>query len=79
LCENPLTEALMARGSGDAAVFSHLGELGGYFAWKWLLMRVPAVLGGCGIGYEGGVREDYALIAASRGWTPMMFMTRVRL
>ncbi len=25
------------------------------------------------------VREDYAVIAAMSGWTPIMFMTRVRL
>ena len=32
-------------------------------------------------GQAGGTHivGDYALIAAMRGWTPMIFMTRVRL
>jgi hypothetical protein len=36
-----------------------------------------------GLGRGGNPRSffglDYALIAARSGWTPMMFMTRVRL
>jgi hypothetical protein len=41
-------------------------------------MRNPAVLGGSASQplHGGG---NYAFIAAMSGWTPMMFMTRVRL
>ena len=42
-------------------------------------MQIAAILGGfcnCRRAHVGG---DYALIAAVSGWTPMMFMTRVRL
>jgi hypothetical protein len=43
-------------------------------------MRIAAVLGGgSATGYGAHVCDDYALIAVRKGWTPMMFMTRVRL
>ena len=38
-----------------------------------------AVFGELCIGRRAQIGDDYALIAARRGWTPMMFMTRVRL
>jgi hypothetical protein len=34
-------------------------------------------LGGCATGCGAHISDDYALIAARSGWTPMMFMTRV--
>jgi hypothetical protein len=43
-----------------------------------LLMSVPHRLGRVCKGTKD-VYVDYALIAARSGWTPMMFMTRVRL
>jgi hypothetical protein len=40
-------------------------------------MRIPTVFSGSRSRVH--VREDYAVIAAMSGWTPIMFMTRVRL
>jgi hypothetical protein len=49
----------------------------GSFRLEVLLKRIPAVLGGSAT--ADGRSEDYALITAMSGWTPMMVMTRVRL
>jgi hypothetical protein len=50
-----------------------------FFRLSALLMRIPAILGGFFDSRQPHVGGDYALIAAMSGWTPMMFMTRVRL
>ena len=42
-------------------------------------MRIAAVVGGIYNGRRPHVGGGYALIAAMSGWTPMIFMTRVRL
>ncbi len=57
----------------------HFAGFGGSFGLEVLLKPLPAVLGGSATGRRTPVRDDYALIAAMSGWTPMMFMTRVRL
>jgi hypothetical protein len=77
-CENALAEALTPRDFGEVAMFGHLAKFRGFSVWKapdavfnrlgWLCDRIRA-----------HVCDDYALIAARTGWTPMMFMTRVRL
>jgi hypothetical protein len=41
--------------------------------WLWLSWWDP------GTAEAGKIGEGYILIAARRGWTPTMFMTRVRL
>jgi hypothetical protein len=49
------------------------------FCLEVLVMRTPIVFGGSDDRIPARVCDDYVLIAARRGWTPMMFMTRVRL
>jgi hypothetical protein len=53
----------------------HFFGFGGSFGLEVLLKPIPAVLGGS----RTRVCDDYALITAMSGWTPKMFMTRVRL
>jgi hypothetical protein len=42
-------------------------------------MGIPAVRGSSNNSGRRRLAANYALIAAKSGWTPMMFMTRVRL
>ena len=56
----------------------HFAWFGGFFGQEVLLKQIAAVLGGL-CNTDGRPVCDYALIAAMSGWTPMMFMTRVRL
>jgi hypothetical protein len=79
LCENAVAEALTTRDFGEVAVFDHLAVVGGLFGLERLLMWIPAVLSGSVTDTRAHVCDDYARIAASSGWTPMMFMMRVRL
>src|SRR5262249_12739635 len=75
MCENPLTEALTHRDFGEVAMLRRFCPL---FLLEVLLMRNPAILGA--LRQETAhVCDDYAVIAARSGWTPMMFMRRVRL
>jgi len=53
-------------------------RVGSIFRQAVVLRRLPAVGGLCDSKWVQG-DDDYALIAARRGPTPMMFMTRVRL
>ena len=48
------------------------------FVQKHFWLGFQAVLGGSATA-DGRICGDYARIAAMSGWTPMMFMTRVRL
>ena len=59
-------------------MLDQLAEFGGLSAGKcsWYEYRR---LGRAGDRMRAYVWDDYALIAAMSGWTPMMFMTRVRL
>jgi hypothetical protein len=57
----------------------YFSGFGGSFGLEVLLKRIPAVLGGSATADEPHVCDDYALITAMSGWTPKMFMTRVRL
>src|SRR5262249_34196982 len=74
-CKNTLAEALTRRDFGDVAMLGHLAEFGGLCApdadyqpsWA-ALHRLRA-----------HICDDYAVTAARSRWTPMMFMTRVRL
>jgi hypothetical protein len=44
-----------------------------------LLVRFSRGLGGLGDGMRAYAYDDYVLIAARSGWTPITLMTRVRL
>ena len=72
-CENALSVALTR---GDDGRGDHVWWV---FCLEVLLKRVTAVLGGSAMADGCVAAGDYALIAARSGWTPMMFMTRVRL
>ena len=79
MCKNAETDALMGRELIAVAMDRNFSRFGGIFRVE---VR-DAASGGlgllCGSRRAQASDNDYALIAARRGWTPMMFMTRVRL
>ena len=78
-CKNALAIASTPRDVGGVAVRGHFSGV-----WRLFLsgsasdadFSRPGRFCNSGRTHVGG---DYALIAAMSGWTPMMFMTRVRL
>ena len=74
-----MAEALKCRDLGDVAMRGHFFRGRRLFRLEALLMQIPAVLGQFFNSRQPHIGGDYALIAAMSGWTPMMFMTRVRL
>ena len=72
LCENALAEALTTRDFGEVAVFGAFSVWNAPDADSSRLERLCDRI-------RAHVCDDYARIAASSGWTPMMFMMRVRL
>ena len=69
----------MGRDLGDVVMRGHFCGFGGSFCLEVLLVQIPTVLGRFCNDRRTHVSDDYALISAKSGWTPMMFMTRVRL
>ena len=67
------------RDLGRGALRGHFTWFGGFSLLEMLVTRVPAVLGVFADVRWTHVGDGYALIAARSGWTPMMFITRVRL
>ena len=64
---------------GEVVVHGHFFRIWQLFRLSALLMRISSRTGqffNSGQPYVGG---NYARIAARTGWTPMMFMARVRL
>jgi hypothetical protein len=78
-CKNALAEALTTGDAGAVAGCSDFPEFSGFFVLEALLIEIPAVLLGSATADERMPLGGYILIAAMSGWTPMMFMTRVRL
>ena len=77
-CKNALAEALTCRDLGEVAVHGHFPDVAAFptAGAADADFSGPGRLSNSGQPHVGG---DYALIAAMSGWTPMMFMTRVRL
>ena len=79
LCKNVLASALTPRDFGRVAVPGHFSGFVGSFR----LEVFPDANSGRLVRFCNSRRthvcDDYALIAASSGWVPKMFMTRVRL
>jgi hypothetical protein len=69
---------LTAGDLGEVGARGNFAEFGGFFVWK-RFCGVSAVGAVPTTAVGGRLAANYALIAAMSGWTPMMFMTRVRL
>src|SRR5262245_44891738 len=77
LCQNALAEALRRGDFEEVAAFDHFAVFGGFSFLKRSV--ASAELPWARLQGTNDVSVDYALIAARSGWTPMMFITRVRL
>ena len=77
-CKNALAEALTCRDLGKVAMHGHFPDVAAFptVGAADADSSRPGRLSNSGQPHVGG---DYALIAAMSGWTPMMFLTRVRL
>jgi hypothetical protein len=64
--------------SRGATVLGQLAEVGGFSAWKCSWCGFPPA-GAARDKMRAYVCDNYVLIAARSGWTPIRFMTRVRL
>src|SRR5262245_11405400 len=77
LCKNALAEALRRGDFEEVAAFDHFAVFGAFSFLKRSVAK--AELPWARLQGTNDVSVDYALIAARSGWTPMMFITRVRL
>jgi hypothetical protein len=78
LCKYILAEALRPGSPGAVTMGNDFPEFCGFLFWDRL--RLGLRLSWDALQQQTATyRGDYALIAAMSGWTPMMFMTRVRL
>jgi hypothetical protein len=78
-CKNVVVIALIPGDFGDVGARGHYFHGCQLFCLEALLMRIVVVLGSSATADGRRLAADYALIAAMSGWTPKMFMTRVRL